>query len=137
MASWSVDEVRRKIAAVELHSLDHVEGRLRALGFLDGDRPILADPVHRVGDQFADGGVSVGRHGGDLSDFAVLLNFLAERREGLHGDRHCLLDAALDLHRFESGRNRSQALDVDGLGQHRGSGRAVAGHIARFRGRPL
>jgi hypothetical protein len=47
-------EVRREVAAVELHALDRVERRLEALGLLDGDHAVLADLVHRVGDELAD-----------------------------------------------------------------------------------
>ena len=38
------------------------------LGFLDGDGAVLADLVHRVGDDVADFRVPVGGNGGDLRD---------------------------------------------------------------------
>ena len=47
-------EVAREIALVELHAFNHVEGRLDRLGFFDRDRAVLADLVHRIGDDFAD-----------------------------------------------------------------------------------
>ena len=43
-------EIRRQIAAVELHALDDLERGVHALGFLDGDDAVLADLVHRLGD---------------------------------------------------------------------------------------
>ena len=54
------DEVRRQIALVKLHAFDDVEGRLNSLGFLDRDRTVLANLVHRVGNDLADRGVAVG-----------------------------------------------------------------------------
>ena len=49
-----VDEVRRDVAAVELHALDEIELVLEALAVLDGDDAFLADLVHRLGDGLAD-----------------------------------------------------------------------------------
>ena len=59
------DEVRRKIATVELHPLDHLELGLEGAGLFDGDDAVLADLVHRFGDDPADGLVVVR---GDLAD---------------------------------------------------------------------
>ena len=72
------DEVGREIAAVELHALDHFERGLQALGLLDRDHAFLADLLHRLGDDVADGGVVVGRDGADLGDFAAVLGRLGE-----------------------------------------------------------
>ena len=63
------DEVRRQIAAVELHAFDDVELELEALGFLDRDHAFLADLFHRFGDLLADDGVAVGGDAADLADF--------------------------------------------------------------------
>ena len=63
------DEVRREIAAVELHAFDDVELELEALGLLDGDDAFLADLFHRFGDLLADDGVAVGGDAADLADF--------------------------------------------------------------------
>ena len=62
------DEVRREVAAVELHAFDDVELGLGGLGFLDGDDALVADLLHRLGDHLADGGIAVGRDGADLGD---------------------------------------------------------------------
>ena len=48
------DEVGGEVAVVELHPLDEFEGRLHRLGLFDRDRAVLADLVHRVGDDVAD-----------------------------------------------------------------------------------
>ena len=69
-------EVGREIALVELHAFDDFERGLDGLGFLDGDGAVLADLVHRVGDDLADGLVPVGGNGGDLRDLVRSLTFL-------------------------------------------------------------
>ncbi len=65
------DEVGREIAAVELHALDRLERRLEATGLFDRDDAVLADLLHRLGDQIADLGVVVGRDRADLRDFLL------------------------------------------------------------------
>ena len=55
-----IDEVGGQVAAVELHALDHVQLVVQALAVLDGDDAFLADLLHRVGDDLADGRIGVG-----------------------------------------------------------------------------
>src|SRR5438477_962155 len=62
------DEVRREIAAAELHALDDVELGAEALGLLDRDHALVADLLHRLGDHLADRLVAVGRDRADLGD---------------------------------------------------------------------
>ena len=71
------DEVRREVAAVELHAFDRLERRLEALGLFDGDDAFLADLLHRFRDQVADLLVVVGGDGADLRDL-----LLARGRDG-------------------------------------------------------
>ncbi len=61
------DEVGREVAAVELHALDHVQLGGHGLGLFDRDDAVLADLLHRLGDDVADGRVAVGRDGADLA----------------------------------------------------------------------
>ena len=61
-------EVGREVAAVELHALDDVERGLERLGFLDRDDAVLADLLHRFGDDLADRRVAVGGDRADLRD---------------------------------------------------------------------
>ena len=62
------DEVGREVAAVELHAFDDFEVGLEALAFFDGDDAVLADLLHRVGEDVADGVIAVGGDGADLGD---------------------------------------------------------------------
>ena len=61
-------EVGRDVALVEPHALGELEVQAEGVGLLDGDDAFLADLVHRLGDDLADGGVAGGdrRGGGDL-----------------------------------------------------------------------
>src|SRR5207244_4141517 len=85
-------------AAVDPHARDDLERGLHALGFLNRDDAVLADLLHRFGDDVADRVIAVGRDRADLADHlaAHRLRQLLE----LLGDRlDRLLDAALELHR--------------------------------------
>jgi hypothetical protein len=73
--------VGREVALVELHALEELDLGLEALALLDGDDAVLADLVHRLGDDLADLLVLVGRAGADLRDLlgaGDLLGHLAE-----------------------------------------------------------
>ena len=59
------DEVRREVAAVELHALDDVGGGLQTLGLFHRDDAFLADLIHALGEDGADLGVAVGGDGAD------------------------------------------------------------------------
>jgi hypothetical protein len=48
----------------------------------------------------------------------------------LHHGFDRLVNATLDLDRAMTGRDLFQAFAVDGLGQHRGRGGAITGHVA-------
>ena len=53
------DEVRREIAAVELHAFDDVELGFEALGLLNRDNALVADPLHGLSNLGPDLGVTV------------------------------------------------------------------------------
>ena len=110
-------EVGREVAAVELQPFDHLEGRLHALRFLDGDDAVLADLLHGFGDDPADGLVVVRRDGADLRDHVAghrLRLRLQRRDDGLDG----LLDAALDAARAGAGGDVLDAFAKDRLREH-------------------
>ena len=127
------DEVRREIAAVELHAFDDVELEFEALGFLDGDHAFLADLLHRFGDLLADDGVAIGRDDADLGDLVGAGNRLRTRLEILDDLDHGEIDAALEVHRVHAGGDRLHAFADDRLGEHGGGGGAVAGEVVRLR----
>src|SRR4029077_20570060 len=110
-----------------------------------GDDAILADFLHGLGNDLADGLVVVGRDGADLRDhvagdrlgeliqfaLAALSGFLVDVASN-YGNR--FFDAALHGHRVGASRDRLYAFAVDALTQH-GSGRgAVPSHIRSLAG---
>src|SRR6266513_748040 len=124
-----VDDIRRQVAAVELHALDEVELVVERFAVLDGDHAFLADLVHRIGDDLADVGVRVGGNRADLGNFLRGGAGLGDLLQLLdHGD-HRLVDAALQVHRVHARGDELHALAHDGLGEN-GCGRgAVTGHV--------
>ncbi len=128
-----VDEVGRQVAAVELHALDHVQLVLQAGTFLDGDHAFLADLVHGVGDDLADGLVGVGGDGADLGDRLAVRAGLGDLAQLFDGGDHGLVDAALQIHRVHAGGHGLHAFADDGLSQHGRGGGAVTGDIGSLR----
>ena len=53
-------KVRADIAAVELHTLYHLDSRVHAFGFADGDDAILGYLTHCIGNQFTNLSIVVG-----------------------------------------------------------------------------
>ena len=122
-------EVGGEIALVELHALDDVEGGFDGLVLFDGDGAILANLVHGLGDDVADGGVPVGGDGGDLADFLGVIHLLGNAHELGDGGLDGLVDTALEVDRVGTGGDVLEALFVDGLSEHGGGGGAVAGSV--------
>ena len=102
------------------------------LGFLDRDHAVLADLLHRVGDDVADGRVAIGGNGSHLRDH-VAGNRLGEFLDFLDSRRNGLFDAALDGHRVGAGSHCLHAFAKDRLGQNGRRRRAVAGYVAGLR----
>ena len=128
------DEVGRDVAAVELHALDHVELGLERLRLFDRDHALVADLLHRLGEEAADLGVAVGRNGADLGDLVVRGDLLGVGLEVLHDGLDGEVDAALEVHRVHAGGDRLGAFLDDRLGEHgRGRG-AVTGEVGGLGG---
>ena len=96
--------------------------------------PLVADLLHRVRDHLADRLVAVRRDGADLGDLVVggdLLGVLLEiGDDGLDG----LVDAALEIHRVETGGHGLGALAYDRGGEDGGGGGAVTGVVVLLGG---
>ena len=110
------------------------------LRILDGDDPILADRLHRSGNDFANLLVSVGRDGAHLGHGTLAhgLGQLTQRaafdplavlvaRPNNHD--HSLFDAAPQRHRVGAGRHCLHAFAEDGLGENRCGRGAISGHV--------
>ena len=104
------------------------------LRLFDGDDAFLADLLHGLGEELADGFVAVGADGADLGDLFRVLGLLGALLQRVDDGLDGLVDAALDLHRVVSGGDELGAFAVDRLGEHGRGGGAVAGDVARLRG---
>ena len=123
-------EVGREIALVELHAFHHVERGFDALGFLNSDRSIFADLVHRIGDDLADRGIPVGGDGCNLGDFRAVLDLFGDLGDFI-GDRgNSLRDTTLEAGRIGSGRHVLEAFAIDRFGENCGGRGAVTGDVA-------
>ena len=128
------DEIRRHVAAVELHALDDVEFGQNALGFLDRDDAFVADLLHRLGNHLADFGLAIGRDRADLRRLGLRGNLLAALLQFFDQRDNRLVDAALQVHRVHASGHRFATLAHDGLCEDDRSGGAVAGDVVGLRG---
>ena len=125
-------EVRGEVALVELHALNDVEGGLDGLGLFDGDGAVLADLIHGVGNDVADGLIPVGGDGGDLADFLAVVDLLGNARELGDGGLNGLVDAPLEEDRVGTRGHVLQTFAIDALGEDGCGGGAVTGGVARL-----
>ena len=128
------DEIRRQIAAVELHTFDEFQFGLHRLGFFDGDDTVFADLFHRFRDQRSDRLVVVGGYGRNLRLLFVAFHRFRNLLQLFHDDFNGLVDAAFQIHRVGA---RSDVLDtfaIDRLSQDSRARRTVAGKIAGLAG---
>ena len=110
---------------------------LERLAFFDGDDAVLADLVHRLGDDLADLAVVVGGDGGDVLQVLLAL----DRRCFISLSLATMSSTAFSMPRFMSiglvpATTALQAFVVDRLGQHGRGGGAVAGDVAGLARRP-
>ena len=117
-------EVRRQVAAIELHALDHVERGLHRLGLLDRDHALLAHLLHRPREDVADDGLAVGADRRDLGDLSLASGGLGLRFQAADDRANGGGDAALDIHRVVARGDQLAPLAVDRLGEH-GRGRGA------------
>ena len=124
------DEIRRQVAAVELHAFDEFVAGLERLAFFDGDDAVFADLVHGLGDDAADFLVVVAGDGGDGLQLLLLLDLDAHLLEALDDVLDGLFDAAFHEHGIAAGHDGAEAFIEDRLGKDGRRGGAVAGHVA-------
>ena len=133
-ALGSGDEVRREVTLVKLHTLDDIESRLKRLGLFDGDRAVLTDLIHRIGNHLTDFGIAVSGNRGDLSDLVGRLDLLGELGDRLGNGGGSLVDTVLKGHSIRAGGEVLKTFAVDCLGEQGSRRRAVTGDIVRLGG---
>src|SRR5690606_18269917 len=122
-------EVRRQVAAVELHAFNDIEFGLGGLGFFDGDDTLVADLLHGFGDHLADGRFAVGRDRADLGDFRGGGDLLGRALQRSNDFVDGQVDTALEVHRVEAGCNSLDAFNNDCLTENGRGGGAVTGDV--------
>ncbi len=126
-------EVRRDVALVELHALDHFNGRGGAFGLLNGNDTVFADLFHRFGNQGADLRIVTGDRG-YVSDILVIVNGNGQLVNLSHCHFNRFFNALLEDHGIGAGSDVLKTLTHDGLSQNRRRGRTVTGHVVGLAG---
>ena len=128
-------EVGGDVAAVELHTLDHFDGRVRALSLFYGDDTFFLHFLHGLGDQLADALVAVGRNLSHMLDaFHVRAHLFGLCGDTLYDLGYGLVDTALQVHRVSTGGDVLQTYADDGLCQNGCGSRTVASLVVRLGG---
>ena len=119
-------EIRRNVTPVELHSLNHLDLRLGALGLFNSDDTVTLDLGHSVSDKLSDGSVIVGGNGSDLLNLGIVVtDFLALLLEVSDNSRDSFVDTPLEVHRVGTGGHILQTNVDDSLGKNRGGGSTI------------
>src|SRR5690606_3697549 len=113
-----VDEVGRQVAAVKLHTLDHVQLVLETGALLNSNDAFLADLLHGFGNDRADLLVGVGGDGADLGNRPGIGTGGGQAADLIDQCLDRLVDTALEVHRVHACSNGFQTLVEDGLGQY-------------------
>ena len=121
------------VAAVELHTLDHLDIGAEALPFLNLDYAIATDLVHGIGNEVADL-LILGRNAGYLGHAVAALDGRGQLVDALNHQLRRLLDAFLDDHRVGPGGDHVHPLHDHRVGQHHAGGGAVAGDVVGLGG---
>ena len=130
------DEVRGAVAAIKGHPLGDLHLCPQGFGFLHGDYPIGAHPVHGFRNHPTHFFVIAGAHGGHLTDGSPLYRGAAVG-DPLHGSVHGELHATAEFHGIGSGGHIAQAFANHRLGEHGGGGGAIPRRVLGFGGHLL
>ena len=129
------DKIGRNVATVKLHTLDHINAGLGALGLLDGDDTVLFHLLHRLGNELADSVIVVGADACHVLNLAkVVTHFLGLFLDALDNGLDSLVDTALHIHGISAGSHVLEALGDDGLCQNGSGGGAVTGIVVSLAG---
>ena len=93
----------------------------------DRNHALVADLLHRVGEELADFGVAIGRNGANLGDFFVGRDLLRVFLQVLNDGRDGKINAALQIHRVHAGGDRFGALPHNRVSEDGRGGGAIAG----------
>ncbi len=124
------DKVGRDVTAVKLHTLDHINSSVSALGLLDSDDTVFLDLLHGCCDDVTNLLVVVSAHACHVANLLqVITHFLRLCLDAGNDSLDGLVNTALDIHGVGSSGNILQALVDDGLCEHCCCGGAIAGVV--------
>ena len=129
-----VDEVRRQIATVELHTFNHVQFVLQTGTVFNGDHAFFTDFVHRFSDQFTYGFVGVSGDGTNLSNSFRVGARYGQCFQFFNSSSDSFVDTTFQIHRVHARSNGFQTFSDDGLSQYGCGGGTVTCSVVRFRG---
>src|SRR5690606_33854307 len=130
-AGLIVDEVRRQVATVELHTFYDVQFVVEAGACFNSNNTFFTHFFHGFSNQTADGGVAVRRNSTYLRDRFAVSTWLSNGFEVCNSSGDGFVDTALQVHRVHTGCDSLQAFVYDGLSQNGCSGSTVTGIVRR------
>ena len=128
--------MRRQEAAIELHPLNHLDGRLTTTPLFDGDNAILAHLQERLSQHTTYRRIIITSNRCDLLNLLLALhvNRLGHLLDLGHHLGNRSIDATRQGHRVTTRGNHLQAFTENRLRQHGGRGRAITRHVIRLAG---
>ncbi len=122
-------EIRRQVAPVELHPLNHVQFGFDAFGLFDRNHSVFPYLLHCFRDKVPDGLVVIRGGGGNLGDIGTTCNGLTEILNGLDRCVNRFVDTPFEVHRVRSGRHILETFPINGLCENCSRGGPVTGNI--------
>ena len=105
----------------------------RDFRLFDSDHALVADLLHRLGEEVADFAIAVGGDSADLCDLFIRRDLLGVLLKVRHDSFDRKVDTALEIHRVHARGHRLRAFPYDRRGQNGRGGGAVAGGVGGAR----
>src|SRR5690606_30597485 len=128
-----VDEVRRQVAAVELHTFYHVQLVFEAAAFFNSDHAFFTHALHGFGNDAADALVAVGGDGAHLSDGFGVAARTGQLLDLFNRSIQTFVDTALQVHRVHARGNCFQTFVHNGLRQNNYSSSTITDYVVDLR----
>src|SRR5690606_1967627 len=124
-----VDEVRRQVTAVKLHTFYYVQLVFEAATFFNSDHAFFTNALHGFSDNLANALVAVGRDGAHLSNGFGVAARTGQLFDLINCSVQTFVDTTLQVHRVHARSNRFQTFVHNGLRQNSCSSGTVTGYV--------
>ena len=128
------DEVRRKIAAIKLHTLNNIKSGIHGFCFFNGDNTFFPNFIHCLGNDIADGLVIVGRDSTNLGNLFLLFGRFGNIGKLCNNSCNGFVDTAFNFHWIVAGSNKLGSFCINCLGKQGCGGGSVTSNITGFGG---